>query len=117
MSQIIIKTAELSDYKIAAPFLFAEARAELVKKGVVLYACDGETPCGAIGAAKKEGALHAVSLFVAKEYRRRGIGSRLIGELEKLAESLGFPGIFVSYACMAETVPQLDSFFTKCSYD
>lgn len=116
MNQITIKIAELSDYKTVAPFVFAKARAELAKKGFVLYACEGETPCGAIGAVEKNGVFHVVSLFVAKEYRRRGIASRLMEELEKQAESLGFPGILVSYACTAETAPQLDRFFTENEY-
>lgn len=116
MSSISIKTAKVSDYKEVAPFVFAGARGELVKRGTVFYACVEDTPCGAIGGVERDGALQVISLFVAQEYRRRGIASLLLREMEGFAQNCGFPGIYASYSCKEEAAADLERFFLENDY-
>ncbi|HUF53582.1 MAG TPA: GNAT family N-acetyltransferase [Dehalococcoidia bacterium] len=65
----------------------------------MLVACVGGLPVGSVNIDEREDLreyLHLFALGVAPEFRRQGIGSRLIGRVEEAATKRGCKGVFLN---------------------
>lgn len=72
-------------------------RPELEKGGLFLGAFDGErfVGFGILGPKLRDGSAELCAVFVDANYRRKGIGSRLMEEIEKRARERGVAAVFI----------------------
>lgn len=82
--------------------LMTHTAAELIKEGAPVYAVGAveeqtETACGALVGYVRGGCFQLLSLFVSPEYRRRGYGNLLLGELVEVCREEGI-GIEASFS-------------------
>jgi ribosomal protein S18 acetylase RimI-like enzyme len=94
-------TAFGSNYTRESAFTDADWAARITKAatpglGVMFFACDSDTYCGLIGCFKDDeipSRAWIVSMWVAPESRRRGVGAMLMEAAEKWARNSGFAEI------------------------
>jgi len=72
-------------------------RPELEKGGVMVGAFEGErlVGFGILGRKLRDGSAEMCALFVGAGYRRSGIGSRLMGEMERIGRERGVSALFI----------------------
>ncbi len=73
-----------------------EVEAEFVR-GVILKAVDGDKIIGSVRAYEDGGACHIGKVIVHPEYQNRGIGKRLMGEIEKYFPNVLKYELFTGY--------------------
>lgn len=80
-----------------------------------LVAVENGRAVGAIGGAADDEIFRILSIFVHQNYRNRGIGKALVGEIENIVESTGML-IRAEYTRERSDHESLKHFFSRCGY-
>lgn len=67
-------------------------------------------PCGALLAIEEEGKYQVVSLYVEKEHRRLGIGTKLLEKAESIAASRNYTNLYMVYCATEQETEELHRF-------
>lgn len=77
----------------------------------------GNEPIGlALSTARVTDLAAILSVYVARDFRNRGIGTELLGLLERSLADCGFTHGELSYACSEPSTPIVEHFLSKCGW-
>lgn len=116
MDEILIRPLRGKERGQAAPLLFRSQQAALQQNGMVFAAFCGDVICGAAGAIIDNGVLKLLSLFVAEPYRRLGVATALLQEVESTARAVGAQQISVTYSCTPQQAEGIHRLFLRHGY-
>lgn len=77
---------------------------------LLLYAKDGDTVCGSVFAWNDNGGITVAHCGIDNAYRKRGLGRKLMLEIEKRVKAFGFNGIALG------SVEEAEAFYEKLGY-
>lgn len=114
MSEWNIQSIPQDQRGSCAYLVSGEWQALLYESGTELLAADmNGTPCGALLARISDGRYEAVSLFVAEQYRKRGIGMALLDAARQSATEKGYGTLDVCYSVSADKSEQYTRYFIQ----
>jgi|WetSurMetagenome_2_1015567.scaffolds.fasta_scaffold288574_2 GNAT superfamily N-acetyltransferase len=92
-----------------------------VVQAVGVLACDGDRPVGLalaeIPATPGEGSAELLSLFVAPDHRRQGIGSALVEAIETELRIRGFVAVDATYTTGKPSIEAVERIFSRRGWD